>query len=347
MFNWRRVLYPYTMSPPSTPLSPPAPPVSPTSPAPLYGSADSSQLPAGVTAPTGRIDAYVDEYLSGLSLPTNLIEAMRYSALGPGKRARPLLCWHAFAAVAAEGTLGTEGGDARAALPACAAVEMIHAFSLVHDDLPGLDNDDLRRGRPTLHKHTSEAMAVLAGDCLLTSAFQVLADRVGCESLRAKLTLELATGTNGMIAGQIYDTLGGFPPGLKPIQKLETIHRNKTGMLIRAACRMGALTALDGRPGANRFDALGAITTYSESIGLMFQIVDDLLDVTQSTEHLGKKAGKDIDAGKLTYPGVLGVEATRAEVRRLYDVSLKAVEPLGEAAEPLRQLSTYMAVRTK
>ncbi|MBY0263033.1 MAG: polyprenyl synthetase family protein [Phycisphaerales bacterium] len=317
-----------------------SPTADPSTPTTIHAAADASELPLSVTAPTGRIDAYLDEYLSGLPLPTNLIEAMRYSALGPGKRARPLLCWHAFAAVAPD-------ADPKAALPACTAVEMVHAFSLVHDDLPGLDNDDLRRGRPTLHKHTSEAMAVLAGDCLLTSAFQALADRVSCETLRAKLTLELATGTNGMIAGQIYDTLGGFPAGLKPIQQLETIHRNKTGMLIRAACRMGALTALDGRPGANRFDALGAITSYAEAIGLMFQVVDDLLDVTQSTEHLGKKSGKDVEAGKLTYPGVLGVDKTRDEVRRLYDLSLGALEPLGEAAEPLRQLSTYMAVRTK
>ncbi len=305
----------------------------------LHSATRISDLPDIVTAPAKRVDQYIDEALSSLNLPGNLVEAMKYSALGPGKRARPLLCWHAFAAVAPT-------ANAALSLPAAAAVELIHAFSLVHDDLPGLDNDDLRRGRKTLHRHTSEAMAILAGDCMLTSAFQVLAERIPSLTLQARLVHELAIGTNGMIAGQIFDTLGGFGPGLSDQQKLELIHRNKTGMLIRAACRMGALTALESQPGAGRFDALGAITHYAEAIGLMFQIVDDLLDVTQSTEHLGKKAGKDIEAGKLTYPGVIGIEPSRAEVRRLHEVSLASLEVFGEAAEPLRQLSTYMAVRT-
>ena len=306
----------------------------------LHASTRVADLSESVTAPGKRVDAAVDESLASLGLPQNLVDAMKYAALGPGKRARPLLCWHSFAAVAPD-------ADAGACLPAAAAVELIHAFSLVHDDLPGLDNDDLRRGRPTLHRHTSEPMAILAGDCMLTSAFQILAERVPSLTLQARLVHELAVGTNGMIAGQVYDTLGGFAGGLTPQQRLELIHKNKTGMLIRAACRMGALCALEGRPGAGRFDALGAITHYAEAIGLMFQIVDDLLDVTQSTEHLGKKAGKDLDAGKLTYPGVIGIEPSRAEVRRLHEVSLTALEPLGEPAEPLRQLSTYMAVRTK
>lgn len=307
---------------------------------PIHQMTDVAELPERVTAPAMKVDDYVDSALSSLGLPENLVEAMKYSALGPGKRARPLLCWHSFAAIA-------PSDDPAACLPAAAAVELIHAFSLVHDDLPGLDNDDLRRGRPTLHRKTNEAMAILAGDCMLTSAFQLLSERVPSLTLQARLVHELSLGTNGMIAGQIFDTLGGFPRNLTDRQKLELIHKNKTGMLIRAACRMGALTALEGHPGAGRFDALGAITHYAEAIGLMFQVVDDLLDVTQSTEHLGKKAGKDQDAGKLTYPGVIGIEQSRAEVRRLHEASLTALEPLGEAAEPLRQLSTYMAVRTK
>ena len=300
-------------------------------------------LPERILAPTDRIERFMASYLDSLSLPRNLIQACEYSLLGPGKRMRPLLVWHSFKAVA------PEDADPEDCLPAAAAIEMVHAFSLIHDDLPGIDNDDLRRGRPTLHKHTNEAMAVLAGDCLLTSAFQVIVDQVRSLGLQAKLVSELALGTNGMIAGQVYDTLGGFSesPAPTPSQRLELIHRNKTGMLIRAACRMGALCALDGHPGAGRFDALGAVTHYAEAIGLMFQIVDDLLDVTQSTEQLGKKAGKDHGAGKLTYPGVLGVPESRAEVRRLHEASLTALEPLGESAEPLRQLSTFMAVRTK
>lgn len=306
----------------------------------IHGTTDTHDLPPAVTAPTPGIDAYLAESISALPLPKGLIDAMLFAALGPGKRARPLLCWHSFHAVAPD-------ADPAAVLPACAAIEMVHAFSLVHDDLPGLDNDDLRRGRPTLHKYTSEAMAILAGDALLTSAFQVLGERVHAEALRATLTHELALGTNAMIAGQVFDTLGGTDAGASALEKLEAIHRNKTGMLIRAACRMGALCGLHGRPGANRLDVLGAITSYADAIGLMFQVVDDLLDVTQTTQHLGKKSGKDESAGKLTYPSVLGIEGTRAEVRRLFDSSLAAIEPLGTDAEPLRQLATYMAVRTR
>lgn len=300
-----------------------------------------SDLPAAVSAPVDRIDAAIERLLRELPLPTSLLDAMCYSALGPGKRARPLLAWHSYYALAGS------SAAAEPVLPACVAIELVHAFSLVHDDLPGMDNDDLRRGRPTLHRHTSEAMAILAGDCLLTSAFQILAERVESAPLRARLTHELSLGTNAMIAGQVYDSLGGFPAGLTDLQRLELVHKNKTGMLIRAACRMGALCALDGHPGAGRLDPLGAITHYADTIGLMFQIVDDLLDVTQTTAHLGKKAGKDADAGKLTYPGVLGVDKSREQVRHLHEQSLAALELLGEPAEPLRQLSTYLAVRTR
>jgi geranylgeranyl pyrophosphate synthase len=291
-----------------------------------------------VAAPAARVDEFLDSYLKSVDLPANLVDAVRYALLGPGKRARPLLVWHSFAAVA--GT-GRGHADPAACLPAAGAVEMIHAFSLVHDDLPGLDNDDLRRGRPTLHRHTSEAMAVLAGDCMLTLAFQLLTERYGDTPLGAGLCRELAVGTNGMIAGQVFDTLGGFPPGVTDDQKLQLIHRNKTGMLIRASCRMGAMCA------AADVGALGAITRYAEDLGLVFQIVDDLLDVTQTTEHLGKKAGKDIDAGKLTYPGVLGIERSRQEVERLHRDSLEALARFGPAADPLRRLADSLATRTR
>jgi geranylgeranyl pyrophosphate synthase len=292
-------------------------------------------LPPEVASAAARVDAFLDSYLKSVDLPANLVEAVGYSLLGPGKRARPLLVWHSFAAVAGPGV------DPSACLPAGGAVELIHAFSLVHDDLPGLDNDDLRRGRPTLHRHTSEAMAILAGDCMLTLAFQLLTERFGDTPLAAKLCRELAQGTNGMIAGQVYDTLGGFAPDVPDERKLELIHRNKTGMLIRASCRMGAMCA-----GADAA-ALAAITRYADDLGLVFQIVDDLLDVTQTTEHLGKKAGKDIDAGKLTYPGVFGIERSRAEVRRLHQESLDVLAPFGAAANPLRQLADSLATRTR
>ena len=301
-------------------------------------------LPESVTAPIPAIDAYLAECLASAGLPENLTDAMGYSLLAPGKRVRPLLAWHSCAAV---------GADPKASLPACSAVELVHAFSLVHDDLPGLDNDDLRRGRPTLHKHTSEAMAILAGDAMLTLAFGVLVERAP-DAARTMLVKEIAAATSAMIAGQVYDTLGGMPDSLDRLGRLRTVHENKTGALIRASCRMGALSGLISlgvAPAALERDArLEAITRFGAAVGLAFQIVDDVLDVTQSTAHLGKRSGKDLDAGKLTYPGVLGVEESRRVVRELETVALGALEGVGprrEAAEPLRDLCTYMAVRSK
>jgi len=299
-------------------------------------------LPPSLSRPAGTIDAYLERVVREAGLAPNLTEAMVYSLLGPGKRTRPLLAWHSHFAIA-----GAKD-DSGVCLPGAAAVELVHAFSLVHDDLPGLDNDDLRRGRATLHKHTNEAMAILAGDAMLTLAFQVIAQRVP-PTLAGPQCAELAVATNAMISGQVYDTLGGYGQELSPKDKMELIHRNKTGELIRVACRLGAMSALHGA-GAPLVDSeprLAAITRYSESIGLMFQVVDDLLDVTQTTAHLGKKAGKDQDAGKLTYPGVFGIEFSRNEVARLHREAIDALSPLGAAAEPLRQLAAYLAVRTK
>ncbi len=302
----------------------------------------SDGLPAAVSAPATTIDAYLNRIVTEAGLAPNLAEAIRYSLLGPGKRARPLLAWHSFKAIAGV------AADPEACLPGAAAVELVHAFSLVHDDLPGLDNDDLRRGRPTLHRHTSEAMAVLAGDAMLTLAFQAIAQRVPA-ALAGPQCAELAVATNAMISGQVYDTLGGYDAELSAQAKLELIHSNKTGALIRVACRLGAMAALHAL-GVQIRDSearLMAVTRYAEAIGLMFQIVDDLLDVTQTTTHLGKKAGKDQDAGKVTYPGLFGIERSRAEVARLHRESDEALSPLGAGAEPLRQLAAYMAVRTK
>jgi geranylgeranyl diphosphate synthase type II len=299
-------------------------------------------LPGAVSAPTGKIEAFLEKAVRDAGLAPNLTDAILYSLLGPGKRARPLLAWHSYFAIA-----GASAAP-EVMLPGAAAVELVHAFSLAHDDLPGLDNDDLRRGRPTLHRHTSEAMAVLAGDAMLTLAFQVISQRAP-GVLAGPQCAELAIATNAMISGQVYDTLGGYGVELTPKAKLELIHRNKTGALIRVACRLGGLAALHAE-NANIDDhepRLKAITRYAEAIGLMFQIVDDLLDVTQSTEHLGKKSGKDQEAGKLTYPGVFGIEYSRNEVARLHTEALDALAKLGPAAEPLRQLAAYLAVRTK
>ncbi len=278
------------------------------------------------------IDGYLEAYSRSLGLPFNLCEAVRYALLGGGKRLRPVLCWHCCAAA---------GGSPDASLPAGAAVELIHAFSLVHDDLPAMDDDDLRRGRPTLHIHAGEAMAILAGDAMMALAFELLVERSGSPRLGAALVRELSTATTGMIAGQVYDTLGGFPEAMGPRERLVLIHRNKTGALIRAACRMGALCGGATEDSA----AMEAITRYAEAVGLIFQIVDDLLDVEATAEQSGKRTRKDAEAGKLTYPGLLGVEGSRAEVSRLNTLAIEAISALGPGSRPLQELCRQMAVR--
>ncbi len=283
------------------------------------------------------IDEHLARFLASRELPENLRDAVAYSLLSGGKRLRPILALLSAEAV---------GGGRDAAVPGAMAVELVHAFSLVHDDLPAMDDDDLRRGRPTLHIARGEAMAILAGDLMLSLAFEALPDGVDDPALVGVLAGELAAGVRGMIAGQVYDTLGGFAPGLTEREKLETIHLNKTGALIRAACRMGAISALGGASDASQ-RPISLVTTYADAIGLMFQIVDDLLDVEQSAEHLGKGAGKDIDAGKRTYPGILGVSESRAEVDRLRRVALDAVAALGPNARPLADLCGFLAVRTR
>lgn len=302
------------------------------------GSPEASELPASCAAPLEVIEEHLDRSTRDLPLPGNLLEAVRYALLGGGKRLRPLLAWHACCAA---------GGTGEDSLPAGIALELIHAFSLVHDDLPALDNDELRRGRPTLHIYAGEPMAILAGDCLMVMAFDSLArtSQRAPAQLAARLSGELAGATIAMIGGQVYDTLGGFPAGLVEQQKLELIHRNKTAALIRAACRMGAICADPEGPADSV--SLKALTGYGESIGLMFQIVDDLLDVQGTAESIGKRTGKDSAAGKLTYPGLLGVEASRAEVARLEGVAVGSLEPLGERAHPLVDLCRYLARRAR
>ncbi len=285
-----------------------------------------------LTQPGRDLEPYLSRVLDQRPLPVNLREAARYALLGPGKRLRPILVIRSCEAV------GTPRCWARAA----AAIEMVHCFSLVHDDLPAMDDDDLRRGRPTLHRHTNEAMAILAGDLLSSLAFEHLAAAAPA-GVALQLVRELAQATNDMIAGQVYDTLPDFPADTAPLKRLETVHRHKTGALIRCACRMGAIA------GGATAAQLEALTLYAESIGLMFQVIDDLLDVTQSTEHLGKAAGKDASRGKLTYPGLLGVEESRREVDRLLKASLEALASLPgrEGARRLAELAQYMAVRTR
>ena len=261
---------------------------------------------------------------------------MRYAVLGGGKRLRPLLVYASGAVFGA----APEKLDAVAA-----AVELIHAYSLVHDDLPAMDDDALRRGRPTCHIVFGEAMAILAGDALQALAFQVLAnDRaLGVDAathLDMLRTLSLACGSHGMAGGQAFD-LAAVGKMLDP-SELERMHVYKTGALIRASVRLGALAA--GCADTDKV-TLAALETYGHSIGLAFQIRDDLLDIEAGTAQLGKTAGKDVLANKPTYPAILGVDASRAELVALTARALESIETLGANAEPLRDLGRFVAER--
>jgi geranylgeranyl diphosphate synthase type II len=264
---------------------------------------------------------------------------MAYSLLGPGKRIRPalaLLCCQA--AGGGEAEMGT-------ALAPAGAIEMIHCFSLIHDDLPAMDNDDLRRGRPTNHKVYGEALAILAGDALNTLPFELIVTRVREPGLAAALVKELAqaTGPEGMIGGQVLDTChpGEAKAGTTgTLPHLQRIHRMKTGALIRCACRMGGLCAGAGG------DKLAAIDTYGRAIGLAFQIVDDILDVTATEAQMGKKTGKDAAIGKLTYPSLAGLEKSREYLTEQVRIADEVAGSLGERARLLSELAHELAERT-
>jgi len=278
------------------------------------------------------VDTSLRTFLASRPLPGSLTDAIEYALFGGGKRVRPVLCLRCCGAV---------GCAVDNALPGAGAIELIHTFSLVHDDLPAMDDDDLRRGRPTLHKHTNEAMAVLAGDAMTALAFELIAERVPDAVITKRLTHELSSATNTMIAGQVYDTMGGQDESLEPIERLRLTHRNKTGALLRASVRMGAIAG-----GASE-DQLAEFSDYADAIGLMFQAVDDLLDVTQSAEKMGKATGKDAGAGKLTYPGLLGVEGTRAEIEKLRAQAIGALSGFDAKADSLREMAEKLAKRQK
>ncbi|MEY3144275.1 MAG: hypothetical protein RLY21_2768 [Planctomycetota bacterium] len=275
------------------------------------------------------IERALADFLAAQTIPENLRAACLHAVLAGGKRLRPILVLESARAA---------GGSVEDAMPAAIAIEFVHAFSLVHDDLPALDNDTMRRGKPTCHVAFGEAMAILAGDCLLALA-PVAAARAAHNT--SEIQRELMAGTVRMIAGQVYDTLQGFPAGLPDGQKLELVHHNKTGALLEASCRMGALAA-----GADEA-TIARLTTYGRATGLMFQIVDDLIDATQTAEHAGKATGKDADAGKLTYPVVHGLEGSRREIARLHAEASEALRPLGGRAERLALLLEFLANRTK
>ena len=264
--------------------------------------------------------------------PDRLVSAMRHGALAGGKRLRPFLLRE---------TALLFGVATERSLAAAVSVELIHCYSLIHDDLPAMDNDDLRRGQPTVHRAYDDATAILAGDALLTLAFGHLADHGsnGDDALSARLVVELAAGagTGGMVGGQMRDIEAETNPlNETAIARMQAM---KTGALIRAAVRMGALLG-----GADR-DALGHLTAFAEAAGRAFQLADDLLDVTASAAALGKATGKDAEAGKQTLVARVGVEAARRHLDRIVDDAISALTPFGTEADTLREAACYFATR--
>jgi geranylgeranyl diphosphate synthase, type II len=289
-----------------------------------------------------RVDEALARYLPEVGpdgespCPARLASAMRYSVLGGGKRLRPVLCLMATEAC---------GGDPEAALPAACALEFVHTYSLIHDDLPAMDNDDLRRGRATCHKAFDEATAILAGDALLTLAFELIAREVepASAALECVRVLAEAAGPAGMVGGQMAD-LQAEQQALDEhcegsLAELEAIHRRKTGALLRAPLQMGALIAL--APETHR----NALDHYGRAVGLAFQIVDDLLDVQGDETKLGKRVGKDTGQGKWTYPRFLGLDGSRRRARQLADEAVAAIAPLGLLGHRLRELALALLER--
>ena len=280
-----------------------------------------------------HVDAELERLLPPAGqYPTSIHQAMRYSVFAGGKRLRPILCLE---------TGRLFGGDEKSLLEVGCVLELIHTYSLVHDDLPALDNDDLRRGKPTLHRKFGEATAILAGDALLTLAFEVLSapGLVADRQQRVIYEVSHAIGTRaGMVAGQVVDLeTTGFATDAAT---LEYIHSAKTGAFIRAAVRSGALCAQAGKAD------LARVTLYGEKIGLAFQIADDLLDVLGSEEALGKAVRKDGRQRKATYPALYGVERSQRIAAELIVEACAAVEPFGDGARRLQEIGHYLVART-
>ena len=290
------------------------------------------ELQSYLVAREQEVDRTLDRFLPKASTrPATIHKAMRYSLFAGGKRLRPILCLAAAEAC---------GGRFKAALSLACAIECIHTYSLIHDDLPSMDNDDFRRGRPTCHKVFGEGIAVLAGDALLTIAFEIAADvdtspRYDLRDILREISV--AAGSRKLIAGQVAD-LEAEGRRINRAQ-LRYIHENKTAALLTTSVRLGAISA-NATP-----RQLSAMSDFGRALGLAFQIIDDILDVTQTTEKLGKSAGKDAAAKKATYPAVLGLEKSRAEAGRLTRQAHAALKPLGKRAETLRALANYLLER--
>lgn len=283
---------------------------------------------------TQQVDAQLELIIPPDTGPASkLYQAMRYSVFNGGKRVRPALCFAAAEAISA-----SDDNTVKIA----AAVEMIHAYSLIHDDLPAMDDDDLRRGVPTCHIQFDEATAILAGDGLHSLAFKQLTNLTG---ITASINLEIIAilsdlaGCNGMVTGQVVD-LESTGTQLS-VEELNYMHTHKTGALIEASVVMGAMAT-------NQADEaqVNALRSYARAIGLAFQIQDDILDVESSTEQLGKSQGSDSDNNKATYTSILGIEKAKSEAERLYQESLEALSPFDDKAEPLRALAKFIVHRS-
>ncbi|MCE5185618.1 MAG: polyprenyl synthetase family protein [Planctomycetaceae bacterium] len=286
---------------------------------------------AEMSALTGKtLDRLLQEQTE---IPTRLKNAMEYMLQSGGKRVRSALVLWSCRMIS-----GQINHDA---LTAAAAIEMVHTYSLIHDDLPAMDNDDLRRGKPSCHKQFDEATAILAGDALLTLAFEVLASEIKNPAMAVRMirTLAEAAGPSGMIAGQVADMEGPHVNG--SMAQLEYIHMNKTAEMFAASAALGAIAG-------NASDAqIAAMLEYGMKIGLGFQIADDLLDLTATAEQLGKTAGKDEQQGKLTYPALVGVEKSRQIFQRLTTEAVDALQMFNSRADILRQLAAQLLSRTK
>ncbi|NJN73828.1 MAG: polyprenyl synthetase family protein [Limnothrix sp. RL_2_0] len=277
------------------------------------------------------VEAALDQSVV-IAEPVTIYEAMRYSLLAGGKRLRPILCLAACEML---------GGTPEMAMNTACALEMIHTMSLIHDDLPAMDNDDLRRGKPTNHKVYGEDIAILAGDGLLSYAFEyvartpnVPADRL----LQVVIRLGQAVGAEGLVGGQVVDLQSEGKTDVS-VETLNFIHTHKTGALLEVCVTSGAILA-----GAQPAE-IAKLSKYAQNIGLAFQIVDDILDITATQEELGKTAGKDLDAQKVTYPSLWGLEKSRLEARKLVSEAIASLEIYGEGANPLKALAEYIVNR--
>ncbi|MCG6552626.1 MAG: polyprenyl synthetase family protein [Candidatus Magnetominusculus sp. LBB02] len=278
------------------------------------------------------IEQFIEGYFKEPIAPETLHEAMKYSLLAGGKRIRPVLCLTAYE------TCGGDGGDI---LPQAAAIELIHTYSLIHDDLPAMDDDDLRRGKPTNHVIYGEAMAILAGDGLLTEAFRMFSASETISPailLSALRELSSAAGLFGMVAGQAMDIISEGKA--HDVKTLQFIHRNKTAALLKASVRIGGILFNAGQASMSPLDA------YGEAIGMAFQIVDDILDITATTEELGKPHGSDENKNKMTYPAIFGIERSKAMAKEQIDMALQAADCLGPKAHWFKEIANYLLERS-